>query len=58
MRTPILKNLTQTPPYFYDGRAKTLREVLEHYQKGAGEAGQWKGDSLQFNDLLAFLESL
>jgi cytochrome c peroxidase len=58
MRTPILKNLTQTPPYFYDGRAKDLHEVLEHYQKGAGEAGRWKGDSLQFNDLLAFLESL
>ncbi|MFZ9681362.1 MAG: cytochrome-c peroxidase [Bacteroidia bacterium] len=57
-RTPILKNLNLTPPYFYDGRAKDLREVLEHYQKGAGEAGRWMGDSLQFNDLLAFLESL
>jgi cytochrome c peroxidase len=58
MRTPILKNLSRTSPYFYDGRAKTLHQVLEHYQRGAGEAGRWAGDSLQSADLLAFLESL
>jgi cytochrome c peroxidase len=58
LRTPVLRNLGKTAPYFYDGQAATLQVVLEHYQQGAGEAGRWLGDSLQKEALLAYLQSL
>ena len=58
LRTPVLRNLRKTAPYFYDGQAATLRDVLEHYQHGAGEAGRWLGDSLQLEALLAYLNTL
>ena len=58
LRTPVLRNLGKTAPYFYDGQAATLRDVLEHYQQGAGEAGRWIGDSLQKEALLAYLLTL
>ena len=58
LRTPVLRNLGKTAPYFYDGQAATLRDVLEHYQHGAGEAGRWIGDSLQKEALLAYLLTL
>lgn len=58
LRTPVLRNLGKTAPYFYDGQAATLRDVLEHYQHGAGEAGRWPGDSLQMEALLAYLNTL
>ncbi len=58
LRTPVLLNLGKTAPYFHDGQAATLRNVLEHYQHGAGEAGRWQGDSLQIEALLAYLLTL
>lgn len=58
LRTPVLRNLRKTAPYFYDGQAATLRDVLQHYQRGAGEAGRWQGDSLQMEALLAYLNTL
>ena len=30
-RTPTLRNIAQTAPYFHDGRFKTLREVVDFY---------------------------
>lgn len=33
-RAPSLRNITLTAPYMHDGRFKTLREVLEHYNSG------------------------
>lgn len=30
-RTPPLRNVTLTAPYFHDGVAKTLREVIDHH---------------------------
>jgi len=30
-RTPTLRNITMTAPYFHDGTAATLDEVLDHY---------------------------
>jgi len=58
LRTPVLRNLQKTAPYFHDGQAATLRDVLEHYQKGAGEAGRWQGDSMEVEAVLAYLQTL
>jgi cytochrome c peroxidase len=33
-KTPSLRNVGMTAPYFHDGSKKTLREVLELYNKG------------------------
>lgn len=33
-RTPSLRNVALTAPYFHDGSAQTLVEVLEHYRVG------------------------
>lgn len=33
-RTPSLRNVALTAPYFHDGSAETLRDVLEHYLVG------------------------
>ena len=30
-RTPTLRNIGQTAPYFHDGRFKTLREAVDFY---------------------------
>jgi len=33
-RTPSLRNIALTAPYMHDGGLKTLREVVEHYDRG------------------------
>lgn len=33
-KTPSLRNVEYTSPYFHDGSAKTLDEVMDHYIKG------------------------
>jgi cytochrome c peroxidase len=33
-KTPTLRNLARTAPYFHDGRAATLPQVLAHYHTG------------------------
>lgn len=33
-RTPSLRNVALTAPYFHDGSAATLADVLDHYRKG------------------------
>lgn len=45
-RTPTLRNIAVTPPYFHDGSAATLDDVLDHYA-AAGRAiaqGEHAGD--------------
>ena len=32
-KIPTLRNIRQTPPYFRDGSAKTLEDVVNHYQR-------------------------
>jgi cytochrome c peroxidase len=34
MKTPTLRDIALTAPYFADGSAKTLEEVVEYYDKG------------------------
>jgi cytochrome c peroxidase len=64
-RTPSLRNVALTGPYFHDGSARTLTDVIDHYDKGGRpnpgldmlmvplhlSAGEKR-------DLVAFLESL
>lgn len=33
-KTPTIRDITLTAPYFHDGSAKTLAEVVEHYNTG------------------------
>jgi cytochrome c peroxidase len=45
-RVPTLRNLAFTAPYFHDGSAATLEEVVEEYEAGGREIsqGEYKGD--------------
>jgi cytochrome c peroxidase len=64
-RTPTLRNVALTAPYFHDGSAATLAEVVEFYDKG-GNANRNLDPALkplnlsaqQKADLVQFLESL
>lgn len=33
-KTPTLRDIERTAPYFHDGSAKTLMQVVEHYDRG------------------------
>jgi cytochrome c peroxidase len=64
---PTLRNLRHTAPYFHDGSAATLREVLHHYAELNEERLHADGERLlvplklnpqEIEDLLAFLDSL
>jgi len=48
-RTPSLRNVGVTGPYFHDGSAETLEEVLAHYARGGREIteGPHAGDGAQ-----------
>ena len=64
-KTPTLRNVGMTAPYMHDGSIKTLREVVEFYNKG-GENNPHldeKMEPLELNesevdDLVAFLKAL
>jgi cytochrome c peroxidase len=45
-RAPSLINVAVTPPYFHDGSAETLKDVIAHYEAGGRniEAGPNAGD--------------
>ncbi len=53
-RTTPLRALWQHPPYFHDGSAATLADVVEHYDQtfSLGLTAEQKAD------LVAFLQSL
>jgi cytochrome c peroxidase len=42
-KTPGLRDVTKTAPYMHTGRLKTLEEVVEHYDRGGGDAGTYVG---------------
>lgn len=64
-KTPTLRDITLTAPYFHDGSVSTLSEVIEHYAKG-GEVKTNLSPSLKAltlnqqekADLTAFLGAL
>lgn len=53
-KIPMLRALAARPPYFHDGRAATLREVVNFYNTrfGIGFTGQ------EITDLTNFLSAL
>jgi len=64
-KTPTVREVARTAPYFHDGSAKTLMEVVEHYDRGGDVKTnlspniQPLGLSLaEKQALVAFLESL
>jgi cytochrome c peroxidase len=65
-KTPNLRNVMVTGPYFHDGSQETLWDVMDHYNKGAGLHDPYLDQDIQplalteaeIDDLVAFLASL
>lgn len=65
-KTPDLRNVLLTGPYFHDGSQETLWDTIDHYNKGDGLNDPWLSDDIQplamtepeIDDLVAFLASL
>jgi cytochrome c peroxidase len=65
-KTPGLRNVLVTAPYFHDGSHETLWDVLDHYNKGAGLRDPWLDPDIQplglkeseLDDLVEFMSSL
>jgi len=65
-KTPNLRNVLVTAPYFHDGSQATLWDVIDHYNKGDGLKDPWLDGDIQplglsekdIDDLVAFLASL
>jgi cytochrome c peroxidase len=65
-KTPNLRNLLVTGPYFHDGSQETLWDVMDHYNKGDGLKNPWLDEDMQplalteqeIDDCVAFLASL
>ncbi len=65
-KTPSIRNVLVTAPYFHDGSQETLWDVVDHYNKGAGLADPWLDQDIQplalsesdIDDVVAFMASL
>jgi cytochrome c peroxidase len=65
-KTPGLRNVLVTAPYFHDGSHETLWDVLDHYNKGPGLRDPWLDQDIQplglkeseLDDLVVFMASL
>jgi cytochrome c peroxidase len=65
-KTPNLRNVLVTGPYFHDGSMQTLWDVMDHYNKGDGTTNPWLDKDMQplaltepeIDDVVAFLASL
>src|SRR5713101_1386340 len=65
-KTPDLRNVLVTGPYFHDGSQETLWDVMDHYNKGDGLQNPYLDQDIQplalteadIDDLVAFLASL
>jgi cytochrome c peroxidase len=65
-KTPDLRNVLMTRPYFHDGSQETLWDVIDHYNKGDGLRNPYLDEDIQplalteqeIDDLVAFLASL
>jgi cytochrome c peroxidase len=65
-KTPDLRNVLVTGPYFHDGSQETLWDVVDHYNKGAGLQNPYLDQDIQplalteaeIDDVVAFLASL
>jgi cytochrome c peroxidase len=65
-KTPGLRNVVVTAPYFHDGSMQTLWDVMDHYNKGDGITDPWLDKDMQplalseseIDDVVEFLTSL
>ncbi len=65
-KTPDLRNVLLTGPYFHDGSQETLWDVMDHYNKGDGLQNPYLDEDIQplalsegdIDDLVAFLAAL
>jgi cytochrome c peroxidase len=65
-KTPNLRNVIVTGPYFHDGSMQTLWDVMDHYNKGDGISNPWLDEDMQplaltepeIDEVVAFLVSL
>jgi cytochrome c peroxidase len=65
-KTPNLRNLLLTAPYFHDGSHATLWDVMDHYNKGAGLKDPYLDEDIvplalsegDIDDVVAFMASL
>lgn len=65
-KTPDVRNVLVTGPYFHDGSMQTLWDVMDHYNKGDGVTDPWLDQDIQplaltepeIDDVVAFLVSL
>ncbi len=56
--TPTLKEVWRTAPYLYDGRARTMKEVLTQYNKDDQHGLTSKLSEQEINDLAEYVLSL
>ena len=65
-KTPSLRNVLITAPYFHDGSQATLWDVVDHYHKGDGVQNPFLDEDIQplalserdIDDLVAFMAAL
>jgi cytochrome c peroxidase len=65
-KTPNLRNVLVTAPYFHDGSQETLWDVVDHYNHGDGIQNPWLDEDMQplalseseIDDVVAFLATL
>jgi len=60
-RTPTLRNVAVTAPYFHNGLTDRLTDALQHRQPPAAASGASQGETLlvgEVDDLAAFLSTL
>jgi cytochrome c peroxidase len=65
-KTPDIRNILVTGPYFHDGSMQTLWDIVDHYNKGDGVSDPWLDEDMQplaltepeIDNMVAFLASL
>ena len=64
-KTPTIREINRTGPYFHDGSATTLKEVVQHYAKGGSvktnlspSMEKIKLSDSEINDVVAFMNAL
>ena len=64
-KTPTLRDVELTAPYFHNGAAATLAEVVDHYARGGDDRSNVSKDVRKLDlsaqdkaDLVAFMKTL
>lgn len=64
-KTPTIREITRTPPYFHDGSSQTLEDVMDHYNQGGVVKTNLSPNMKELNlgddekaDIIAFMKAL